>query len=191
MVYYSQRREQWLVVQVVEWKQSLINGMIRKLKVSLTPAGLKPLHFWCIFLEEIFVCAGLKKNKEDFEQQLENIGSIREMQMKESEISGKISGLEKKIQYAEIEKVTTNLSFLRWVVSYILLTVVKRTLIGIRMPYSSTHFIFPSARRSCHYSEYTNWGICLTEKYQRQTSTAWARGAEYHWRNWSHKTWTL
>lgn len=30
--------------------------------------------------------------------------------MKESEISGKISGLEKKIQYAEIEKVTTNLS---------------------------------------------------------------------------------
>ncbi|KAG7628503.1 SMCs flexible hinge [Arabidopsis thaliana x Arabidopsis arenosa] len=47
---------------------------------------------------------GLKKNKEDFEQQLENIGSIREMQMKESEISGKISGLEKKIQYAEIEK---------------------------------------------------------------------------------------
>jgi structural maintenance of chromosome 1 len=56
---------------------------------------------------------GLKKNKEDFEQQLENIGSIREMQMKESEISGKISGLEKKIQYAEIEKVTTNLSFLR------------------------------------------------------------------------------
>ncbi|XP_010427175.1 PREDICTED: structural maintenance of chromosomes protein 1 [Camelina sativa] len=47
---------------------------------------------------------GLKKKKEEYELQLENIGSIREMQMKESEISGKISGLEKKIQYAEIEK---------------------------------------------------------------------------------------
>ncbi|XP_023637979.1 structural maintenance of chromosomes protein 1 [Capsella rubella] len=47
---------------------------------------------------------GLKKQKEDYELQLENIGSIREMQMKESEILGKISGLEKKIQYAEIEK---------------------------------------------------------------------------------------
>ncbi|CAL9246374.1 unnamed protein product [Arabidopsis halleri] len=47
---------------------------------------------------------GLKKKKEEHEEELENIGSIREMQMKESEISGKISGLEKKIQYAEIEK---------------------------------------------------------------------------------------
>ncbi|XP_010504281.1 PREDICTED: structural maintenance of chromosomes protein 1-like [Camelina sativa] len=47
---------------------------------------------------------GLKKKKEEYELQLEKIGSIREMQMKESEISGKISGLEKKIQYAEIEK---------------------------------------------------------------------------------------
>ncbi|KAL1212546.1 Structural maintenance of chromosomes protein 1 [Cardamine amara subsp. amara] len=47
---------------------------------------------------------GLKKKKEEYELQLEKIGSIREMQIKESEISGKISGLEKKIQYAEIEK---------------------------------------------------------------------------------------
>ena len=38
--------------------------------------------------------------------ELEELGSIREMQLKESEASGKISGLEKKIQYAEIEKVT-------------------------------------------------------------------------------------
>ena len=45
------------------------------------------------------------KKKEECEQELENIGSIREMQIKESEISGKISGIEKKIQYAEIEKV--------------------------------------------------------------------------------------
>ena len=52
------------------------------------------------------------KKKEECEQELENIGSIREMQIKESEISGKISGIEKKIQYAEIEKVT-NLSFPR------------------------------------------------------------------------------
>ncbi|XP_022898289.1 structural maintenance of chromosomes protein 1 [Olea europaea var. sylvestris] len=47
---------------------------------------------------------GLKRKKEDLESQLEELGSIREMQLKESEVSGKISGLEKKIQYAEIEK---------------------------------------------------------------------------------------
>jgi hypothetical protein len=39
--------------------------------------------------------------------ELEELGSIREMQVKESEASGKISGLEKKIQYADIEKVTS------------------------------------------------------------------------------------
>lgn len=49
--------------------------------------------------------AGLKKKKEDLESELEKLGSIREMQLKESEASGKISGLEKKIQYTEIEKV--------------------------------------------------------------------------------------
>ncbi|CAN8279311.1 unnamed protein product [Cochlearia groenlandica] len=47
---------------------------------------------------------GLVKRKEELELELEKVGSIREMQIKESEISGKISGLEKKIQYAEIEK---------------------------------------------------------------------------------------
>lgn len=47
---------------------------------------------------------GLKKRKDGFELELEELGSIREMQLKESEASGKISGLEKKIQYAEIEK---------------------------------------------------------------------------------------
>lgn len=47
---------------------------------------------------------GLKKNKEQFESELDELGSIREMQLRESEMSGKISGLEKKIQYAEIEK---------------------------------------------------------------------------------------
>lgn len=49
--------------------------------------------------------SGLKKNKERYEAELEKLGSIREMQLRESEASGKISGLEKKIQYAEIEKV--------------------------------------------------------------------------------------
>lgn len=48
-----------------------------------------------------------KKEKEQFESELEELGSIREMQLKESEASGRISGLEKKIQYAEIEKVTS------------------------------------------------------------------------------------
>ncbi|MBA0758572.1 hypothetical protein Gotri_021555 [Gossypium trilobum] len=37
-------------------------------------------------------------------EELEELGSIREMQLKESETSGRISGLEKKIQYADIEK---------------------------------------------------------------------------------------
>lgn len=47
---------------------------------------------------------GLKKKKEGLESELEELGSIREMQLKESEASGRISGLEKKIHYAEIEK---------------------------------------------------------------------------------------
>ncbi|KAG5514580.1 hypothetical protein RHGRI_035851 [Rhododendron griersonianum] len=51
---------------------------------------------------------GLKKTKEGFELELEELGSIREMQLKESEASVKISGLEKKIQYAEIEKKSIN-----------------------------------------------------------------------------------
>ncbi|RVX19078.1 Structural maintenance of chromosomes protein 1 [Vitis vinifera] len=45
-----------------------------------------------------------KKVEEQYESELEQLGSIREMQLKVSELSGKISGLEKKIQYAEIEK---------------------------------------------------------------------------------------
>ncbi|XVE72930.1 hypothetical protein DITRI_Ditri11bG0077200 [Diplodiscus trichospermus] len=47
---------------------------------------------------------GLKRKKEQLESELEELGSIREMQLKESESSGRISGLEKKIQYADIEK---------------------------------------------------------------------------------------
>ncbi|KAK9087404.1 hypothetical protein Syun_029798 [Stephania yunnanensis] len=50
---------------------------------------------------------GLKKNKERLEVEMEELGSIREMQMKESEAAGKISGLEKKIQYSELEKKNT------------------------------------------------------------------------------------
>lgn len=48
---------------------------------------------------------GLKKLKEQYESELEELGSLREMRLKESELSGKISGLEKKMQYADIEKV--------------------------------------------------------------------------------------
>ncbi|KAI3898625.1 hypothetical protein MKW98_000738, partial [Papaver atlanticum] len=47
----------------------------------------------------------IKKTKERYELEMESLGSIREMQMKESEASGKISGLDKKIQYSVIEKV--------------------------------------------------------------------------------------
>ncbi|CAH9134035.1 unnamed protein product [Cuscuta epithymum] len=46
----------------------------------------------------------LKKKKEALEADLEELGSIREMHLKESEVSGKISGLEKQIHYAEIEQ---------------------------------------------------------------------------------------
>lgn len=60
--------------------------------------------FGCII--NCYCSVGLKKKKEQFESELEELGSIREMQLKESEASGRISGLEKKIQYAEIEKVT-------------------------------------------------------------------------------------
>lgn len=47
---------------------------------------------------------------------MEELGSIREMQLKESEASGRISGLEKKIHYAEIEKVIDYLflKFCEW-----------------------------------------------------------------------------
>ncbi|WJX18420.1 Structural maintenance of chromosomes protein 1, variant 2 [Trifolium repens] len=44
------------------------------------------------------------KKKEQYESELEQLGSIRDMHLKESETAGKKSGLEKKIQYAEIEK---------------------------------------------------------------------------------------
>ncbi|GMH02340.1 hypothetical protein Nepgr_004179 [Nepenthes gracilis] len=47
---------------------------------------------------------GLKKRKEQLELELETLGSPREMKLKESEASGKISGLEKKLKYAEIEE---------------------------------------------------------------------------------------
>jgi len=56
----------------------------------------------------MFFFSGLNKKKEQYEAELESLGSIRDMHLKESEASGKISGLEKKIQYAEIEKVQSN-----------------------------------------------------------------------------------
>lgn len=49
---------------------------------------------------------GLKKNKDRYEAEMAELGSAREMQSKEAEAAGKISGLERKIQYADIEKKT-------------------------------------------------------------------------------------
>ncbi|KAG8387646.1 hypothetical protein BUALT_Bualt02G0043000 [Buddleja alternifolia] len=46
----------------------------------------------------------LKKKKKTLESELEKLGSLREMQIKESEASGKISGLEQKAYYMDIEK---------------------------------------------------------------------------------------
>nr|GEV23093.1 structural maintenance of chromosomes protein 1 [Tanacetum cinerariifolium] len=47
---------------------------------------------------------GLNKKKEGFEAELQELGSTREMRIKESEAYGKISELKIKIQFAEIEK---------------------------------------------------------------------------------------
>ncbi|XP_028765493.1 structural maintenance of chromosomes protein 1 [Neltuma alba] len=47
---------------------------------------------------------GLKKKKEQYESELEEVGSMRDMHLKESEASGKISGLLKKLHYDEIEE---------------------------------------------------------------------------------------
>ncbi|KAL8142615.1 hypothetical protein V2J09_015647 [Rumex salicifolius] len=51
---------------------------------------------------------GIKKQKEIKEAELESLGSPRDMHVKESELSGKISGLEKKLSYAEIEEKNIN-----------------------------------------------------------------------------------
>nr|GLL33199.1 structural maintenance of chromosomes protein 1 [Ipomoea trifida] len=47
---------------------------------------------------------GLKTKKDALELLLEDLGSIREMNLKESELSGKITWLERKIHYTEIEQ---------------------------------------------------------------------------------------
>ncbi|KAJ0963744.1 hypothetical protein J5N97_028866 [Dioscorea zingiberensis] len=48
----------------------------------------------------------LKKKKEQWESEMEELGSLREMQIKESEASERISALEKKIHYSKIEEKT-------------------------------------------------------------------------------------
>lgn len=57
------------------------------------------------FFYFVWTIVGLKRKKEMHESEIEKLGSIREMQTKESDTSGKVTGLERKIQYAEIEKV--------------------------------------------------------------------------------------
>lgn len=47
----------------------------------------------------------LKKRKDQYESELEGLGSLRELEMKEAEASEKVSGLEKKIQYSNVEEV--------------------------------------------------------------------------------------
>ncbi|GAB2282248.1 Structural maintenance of chromosomes protein 1 [Dionaea muscipula] len=47
---------------------------------------------------------GLKKKKQELESKLETLPSHREMHLKESEMYGKISGLDKKRKYAEIDE---------------------------------------------------------------------------------------
>lgn len=45
-----------------------------------------------------------KKKRDQLESELEKLGSVRELQMKESEVAQRITGLEKKIHYLNIEK---------------------------------------------------------------------------------------
>lgn len=91
---------------MVEWKQGQSSGTIKRLKVKQLALNSSPSLFLLLVAKtNCEYSVGLKKKKEQFESELEELGSIREMHLKESEASGKISGLEKKIQYAEIEKV--------------------------------------------------------------------------------------
>lgn len=57
----------------------------------------------------------LKRKKEQWESEMEELGSPRELQIKESELSERITSLEKKIHYSNIEEVTTiaYIAFLR------------------------------------------------------------------------------
>jgi hypothetical protein len=47
----------------------------------------------------------LKKSKERFETEMAELGSPREMSARESDLAGRISGLERKIQYVNADKV--------------------------------------------------------------------------------------
>lgn len=47
----------------------------------------------------------LKKSKERFETEMSELGSSRDMSGRESEAAGKISGLERKIQYVNTDRV--------------------------------------------------------------------------------------
>jgi structural maintenance of chromosome 1 len=50
--------------------------------------------------------AALKKRKENYEAEILELGSIREMQSKEVELSGRINGCQKKMHFNDIEKVS-------------------------------------------------------------------------------------
>lgn len=58
---------------------------------------LLALHAICI--------AALKKKKNEHETQMKELGSPRELQRKELAISEKITGLEKKLHYSNVEQV--------------------------------------------------------------------------------------
>jgi structural maintenance of chromosome 1 len=47
----------------------------------------------------------LKKSKERFETEMSELGSSRDMSGKESDAAGRISGLERKIQYVNADMV--------------------------------------------------------------------------------------
>ena len=86
---------------------SLVGGIIKErcwFQCKWSPVGFlfDPLDLRALFMH---VSTALKKSKERFENEMSEHGSARDMQTREAEATGRISGLERKIQYAEIEKV--------------------------------------------------------------------------------------
>lgn len=125
-------RVQWLVGSVEEWKLGHRGGMIKQLKVCVLSSPLFGTtlpslliaffsdwtYFNYLFFYFCFCCSALKKKKDKFEKEMEELSSIRQLQRKESEASEEVSGLERKIQYEEIEKVIRMIHVKKlWIVS--------------------------------------------------------------------------
>lgn len=95
---------------MVEWRLGLISGITVGSKVRLfcydlfTPCiCLLPDLVYAKFFFLAFTA--LKKKRDRLESEMEQLGSVRELQLKESEATEKKSGLERKIDYLGMEEV--------------------------------------------------------------------------------------